>query len=42
MVAKQLILVGNMSKKSFPDYYTMELGHQLDHSGEYGMIYIQL
>lgn len=25
-----------MTKKSFPDYYTMEVGEELSHSGEYG------
>ncbi|RCI02927.1 hypothetical protein CU098_012494, partial [Rhizopus stolonifer] len=32
---EHLLDAGNMSKKSFSDYYTMELGHELSHSGEY-------
>lgn len=30
------MIAGNISKKTFSDYYTMELGEELGHSGEYG------
>ncbi|KAI8643626.1 hypothetical protein BD408DRAFT_385278 [Parasitella parasitica] len=32
---EHLLDAGATSKKSFPDYYTMEVGEELSHSGEY-------
>ncbi|KAG2202447.1 hypothetical protein INT46_002242 [Mucor plumbeus] len=32
---EHLLDAGNICKKSFPDYYTMEVGEKLSHSGEY-------
>ncbi|KAK4509637.1 uncharacterized protein ATC70_006939 [Mucor velutinosus] len=32
---EHLLDAGEMTKKSFPDYYTMEVGDELSHSGEY-------
>lgn len=33
---EHLLNPGDMTKKSFTDYYTMEIGEELSHSGEYG------
>ncbi|CAO3610516.1 unnamed protein product [Mucor hiemalis] len=32
---EHLLNAGNISSKSLPDYYTLELGEELSHSGEY-------